>query len=77
MSTQVETTPTVDKEIERLARKYPAVVDEVQGLMAQLEHHRPGDRYKALALTYTPIRYGWPTRRRDAANAAGFELSIM
>ena len=44
MSTQVEITPTVDKEIERLARKYPAVIDEVQELVAQLEHHRPGDR---------------------------------
>ena len=48
MSTQVETTPTVDKEIERLARKYPAVVDEVQGLMAQLERHRPGDRIQGI-----------------------------
>ncbi len=49
MLTRVDTTPDFDKEIERLARKYPAVFDVTEELITQIEGgDRPGDKIRGV-----------------------------
>lgn len=64
MLTQVKTTPGFDKELERLARKYPAVLDEVEKFIAQLERHRPGDKIRGVGYEVYKVRLANPSARR-------------
>ncbi len=65
MSTQVDTTPEFEKEVERLARKYPAVLDEVDRLVAQLETNaRPGNRMTRAGGSIYKVRLANRSARR-------------
>lgn len=65
MPTRVDTTPGFEKELERLARKYPAVLDEAAKLIAQLERsRRPGDKIRGLDYVVYKVRLANPSARR-------------
>ena len=73
MPTNVETTREFDKETERLGRKYPAVFDEIEGLISQIESDiRPGSRVAGVGATVYKARLPNPSSRRG--KSGGFRL---
>ena len=75
MPTNVETTREFDREAERLGRKYPAVFDEIEGLISQIESDiRPGSssigRWRITAYKVACSRI----RQPDGAKSGGFRL---
>lgn len=73
MLTRVDTTPDFDKEIERLARKYPAVFDVTEELITQIEGgDRPGDKIRGVGYDVYKERMPNPSARR--ANIRNVEI---
>ncbi len=65
MLTHVETTANFDREIEKLARKYPAVLDQVEHLIDELEEERrPGDKIPGTGFDVYKARLRNPSARR-------------
>lgn len=65
MPTQVNIPPEVQKEIQRLKRKYPAVTTEVRKLVIQLENdERPGDKIPGVGYDVYKVRLPNPSAQR-------------
>ena len=73
MPTRVDTTPAFDKEVERLARKYPAVLDVAEKLITQLERNRrPGDKIRGVGYDVYKERLPNPSAKRG--KSGGFRV---
>lgn len=73
MPTRVDTTHEFDKEIERLARKYPSVFDAVDELIAQTEDDlRPGSRVPGVGAVVYKARL--PNRSARRGRRGGFRV---
>jgi len=62
MATKVDIAPPFGRALRQLGRKYPRVVDEVDGLMAQLEEGaRPGDQIPNVGFDVYKVRLRNPS----------------
>ncbi len=65
MATRVEVPPPFKKDLKRLARKYPAVLDEVEDLVTRLEaDERPGDKIPNVGYDVYKVRLKNPAVQR-------------
>jgi len=76
MPTRVRTPILFNRDLKRLARKYPKVVDTVEALIADLRNdHRPGDQIPNVGMMFT--KSAWKTCPRTGEKAAGSARCIM
>lgn len=65
MTTNVETHARFKRDIKRLGRKYPTVIDEVAQLMSQLEiDERPGDKIPDVGYDVYKVRLRNPSAKK-------------
>lgn len=65
MATQVELTPRFERLLERLARTYPRVEDELETLITQLEQDQhPGDKIPRVGYDVYKVRLRNPSAGR-------------
>lgn len=65
MATQVELTPRFERLLERLARAYPRIEDELETLISQLEQdQRPGDKIPRVGYDVYKVRLRNPSAGR-------------
>ena len=73
MTTRVQIAEAFNKELRRLARKYPSVADSVYTLIEQLEaDERPGARLARLRNTVYKVRL--PNRSASRGTSGGFRV---
>ena len=73
MPTLVRTLPIFEKRLDRFERKYPKALDEVLGLIEQLEQdQRPGDKMSGLGFDVYKTRLRNPAARRG--KSGGFRV---
>ena len=71
MPTQVDIADTFNRQLRRLARKYPSVADTVDRLIAQLEtDDRPGAKMTGLGYQVYKVRL--PNRSARRGKSGGF-----
>ena len=73
MPTTVDTTREFDRELERLARRFSAVLDAVDTLILQMESDsRPGDRIQHVGGVAYKVRL--PNRSARRGKSGGFRV---
>ena len=73
MPTKVDLSPVFVKDLKRLAKKYPAVVKQVETLLTQLKaDERPGDKIPNVGHDVYKVRLANPSARRG--KSGGFRV---
>ena len=73
MATRVDLPPSFTKDLKQLARKYRAVIDEVDDLISELENdERPGDKIPNVGHDVYKVRLANPSAGRG--NRGGFRV---
>ena len=73
MPTQVDSTPGFKKDLDHLARKYPAVHDTVEEFIARLENdERPGSAI--VGVGYDAYKARLPNRSARRGKSGGFRV---
>ena len=73
MPTQVDYSDRFTRNLRRLARKYPSLADDVDGLITELElDYRPGDRMRRVGRNVYKVRL--PNRSARRGKSGGFRV---
>ena len=73
MPTQVDFSARFTRDLRRLARKYPLLADEIDGLISQLEmDYRPGVRLSRVGRSVYKVRL--PNRSARRGKSGGFRV---